>query len=142
MATGIDKNERTNSMSKKIEIRKSKIKNAGRGVFALTDIKKGEVIEICPILIFPGGEYPHLSETKLSGYLFEYTGDSTILALGFGSMYNHTNTPNAKYEMVEYEGKSEQNNELYFVATKPIKKDEEIYINYGGQYKKLYSSAN
>jgi uncharacterized protein len=126
-------------MKTKIEIRKSRIKNAGRGVFALSDIKMGELIEICPIIIFSDKDFPHLEKTALLGYVFEYTGKSTMLALGYGSLYNHHNVPNAKYELVEQESMKEQDNELHISALKPIGKNEEIYINYGGAYNKMYN---
>src|ERR1019366_1955278 len=107
-------------MKKKIEIKQSGIKGAGRGVFASIDIKKGELIEVCPILIFWDEDDAHLQETMLSGYVYEYTGNSKMLALGFGSLYNHLNIPNAKYELVEHEGMDEQDSQLYITAIKPI----------------------
>ncbi len=122
-------------MKNKIEIRKSGIKDAGRGVFATADINKGAIIEICPILILGIKDFVHLEKTMLIHYLYEYTGDSTLLALGYGSLYNHHNKPNAKYELVEYEGMQEQDRELYITATQPISKGEEIFINYGNDYK-------
>ena len=125
-------------MRNKIEIRKSKIKNAGRGVFATVDIKKGEVIEICPIIILWDKDFPHVQETLMIGYVYGYTGNSTMIALGYGSLYNHLNTPNAKYELVEHEGMKEQDSELYITALRPIMKNEEIYINYGGEYNEKY----
>jgi SET domain-containing protein len=126
-------------MRNKIEIKKSKIRNAGRGVFAAVDIKKGELIEICPIIILWGKDFQHVQETMLIGYVYRYTGESTMIALGYGSLYNHLNIPNAKYELVEHEGMKEQDSELYITALNPILKNEEIYINYGGEYNEKYS---
>lgn len=47
-----------------------------------------------------------------------------IIALGFGSIYNHTDTPNAKYSE-KYKEKT-----IDFIAIKEIKKNEEITVNY------------
>ena len=118
-------------MKKKVYIGQSDIKDAGRGVFASTDIKKGEVIEICPILLLDEKENTHIMETKLQSYVFEYEKKASMFALGFGSLYNHRGKANAKYELVEHEGEPAQNAELYITALKSIGKDEEISINYG-----------
>ena len=118
-------------MSNKIHIAKSNIKNAGRGVFASVDIKKGELIEVCPILILWGKDSKHVMETLLQNYVYEYTGTSTMMALGYGSLYNNMHSPNAKYELQEYEGMPEQDSELIITAIKPIAKNEEIVIDYG-----------
>ena len=126
-------------MKSKIEIRKSKIKGAGRGVFALKNIKKDEVVEMCPIMIINEKDYLHLKKTILGGYVFGYTGRAAMLALGYGSLYNHHNSPNAMYELVEHENGKEHYSELYITAIKPIPKDGEIYINYGGHYDKMYA---
>jgi SET domain-containing protein len=119
--------------SKKIYIAKSGIKNAGRGVFASVDIKKNEIIEICPILILSDKDSEHVMETLLQNYVYEYAKDSTMIALGYGSLYNNMDAPNAKYELQEYEGMPEQDNELLITAIRPIAKNEEIFIDYGIQ---------
>lgn len=126
-------------MKSKVAVRESKIKGAGRGVFATADIKKGEVIEICPILIFREDDTALVMETALQNYVFEYEGTSSMFALGFGSLYNHRKTPNAIYELLEHEGKTPQDSELYITAIKPIAKNEEVYINYGPAHDEKYA---
>jgi uncharacterized protein len=126
-------------MKSKIEIKKSGIKDAGRGVFATKAIKKGELIETCPIVIFSDEDFPLLEKTKIGGYVFGYTGNSTMLALGYGSLYNHQNKNNAKYELFESETGHEEDHELCITALKDIAKGEEIYINYGGEYETMYA---
>ena len=49
-----------------------------------------------------------------------------VIALGYGSMYNHSYEPNAKYK------RNFSNQTITFVAIKPIKKREEITVNYNG----------
>ena len=127
-------------MKKQIYIGQSDIVNAGRGVFASVDIKKGDVIEICPILILWSKDNEHVMETLLQNYVYEYTAGTTMMALGYGSLYNHRNAPNAKYELVEHEGMPEQNSELYITAIKSIAKNEEICISYGEDFHKTYGS--
>ena len=48
-----------------------------------------------------------------------------IVALGFGSIYNHTYKPNARYKE-RYKEKI-----IDFIALNKIKKNDEITINYG-----------
>lgn len=71
----------------------------GRGVFCQHPITQDSVIEICPTLDFPADASIHLNKTNLFNYLFEWgeDGQSTILLLGFGSLYNHSYQPNAQY---------------------------------------------
>ncbi len=99
--------------------------NMGRGVFATDEIKKGEVLEVAPILIL---QFTDFVDTKWN-LLFEYyfwMDDEVVLALGYGSMYNHSPQANAKYE-INIPKKS-----ITFTAIKPITKDEEIFFNYKG----------
>lgn len=98
---------------------------SGKGVFASCDIKKGEIIEVAPILIL---EFTDLIETRWN-LLFEYyfwMDDYVVLALGFASLYNHSKDPNASYEI------KRDDKTITFTAIKNIKKDEEIYFNYKG----------
>jgi hypothetical protein len=112
--------------SDKVYIGQSRIINAGRGVFARRDIKKGEVIEICPVISVSRHDMSNLSESVLVTYFF-YFGKSKerlVIALGFGSIYNHSYEPNAKYKIKPREKTIE------FSALKNVKKDTEITVNY------------
>ena len=107
----------------KIYISESKIPKSGKGVFAAGEVKKGEIIEIAPILIL---EFSDFIDTKWN-LLFEYyfwMDDYVVLALGFGSLYNHSKNPNCKYKI------DKENKTITFTAAKDIKKDSEILFNY------------
>jgi SET domain-containing protein len=112
--------------SGKIYIAKSKIKNSGRGVFANQNIKMGELIEKCPVIDVPKHDMSNLNESVLVTYFF-YFGkkkERLAVALGFGSIYNHSYTPTATYK-IKYKEKT-----IDFIALKDIKKDSEITVNY------------
>lgn len=115
-----------NIPSEKIFTKKSKIKNAGRGVYAKVDIKKGEIIEKCPMLIIPKGEIKDIVGNTLATYLFSFgkKKENLALALGFGSIYNHSYSPNAAYKI------KPKDEIIDFVALEDIKKGSEILINY------------
>lgn len=112
------------SPSDKIYLSDSSITNAGRGVFARVAIKKGEVIERCPVFVLPRKDYPVLKKTALRDYYFMWGKTTVAICFGYGSLYNHSYTPNATYKKLIKEQTIE------FVAIKDIKKDEEITANY------------
>ena len=112
--------------SDKVYISRSGILNADRGVFARSDIKKGEIIERCPIILVPRYDMSNLNESILVTYFFYFGKNRERLAivLGFGSIYNHSYEPNATYKIKLRERAIE------FSALKEIKKDTEITFNY------------
>lgn len=64
--------------------------------------------------------------TQLYNYYFAWgeASEEAAIALGYGSLYNHSYTPNAKYR------KDFDNNLLKYICIRDIQKDEEITINY------------
>jgi uncharacterized protein len=112
--------------SDKIYVGQSKIPDAGRGIFARCDIKKGEVIESCPIIEVPGYDRSNLDGSILVTYFFYFGKRKERLAicLGFGSIYNHSYKPNAKFKI------KVKDMLIDFTAIENIKKDDEITFNY------------
>ncbi|MBL7825284.1 MAG: SET domain-containing protein-lysine N-methyltransferase [Saprospiraceae bacterium] len=100
----------------------------GHGVFAGRDIEAGEVIEVCPVILIPKAQLPHIRQTVLDDYYFDWgeEGDWYALCLGYGSLYNHSYTPNAEY------GMDFENQTIDFYCVNPIQAGEEIFINYNG----------
>lgn len=95
------------------------------GVYASKDIKKGEIIEKAPILVL---EFTDFIDTKWN-LLFEYyfwMDDYAALALGYGSMYNHSKDANCKYEL------DRENKTITFTAIRDVSKDTELLFNYKG----------
>jgi SET domain-containing protein len=103
-----------------------RVKGKGRGVFARRAIAAGAVIEKVPKLLVPiesisnGFANPHLAR-----YFFLHDHRTVAVCLGYGSLYNHSYRPNAKYE----EGPAAT---MIFRALRRIKPHEEICINYNG----------
>ena len=112
--------------SDKIYIRQSRILNAGRGVYASRDIKKDEIIEKCPVIEVPKYDMSKLRESILVTYFFYFGKNKNrlVIALGFGSIYNHAYKPNARYKIRHTE------KTIDFIALSNIKKDDEITVNY------------
>lgn len=107
----------------------------GRGVFCNTDIAAGETIEVCPVIVVPADDFALLNTTSLSNYSFYFNKEEKTLSLtmGFGSMYNHRQYPNAVYVLCPDERK------MVFTAHEDIPAHTEICINYGGAYGEDYA---
>jgi len=100
----------------------------GRGVFALRSFKKGEIIESAPIININPKERKHLEKTILNFYIYPWRSTrSGAIALGFGSIYNHSFTPNADWKQ------NFKTNMMVYRAIKDIKKGDEVLVNYNGE---------
>ena len=110
-----------------IEIKNSE-KIGSRGVFALKDYKKNDIIEVCPTI----SEETTKFDGILKDYIFKYDDKYSLLAFGFCSMYNHSDEYNALWTILS-------KNQIKMYATKDIKKGEEILTSYGDGYWKTRS---
>jgi len=99
----------------------------GRGVFAQKQFVKDEMIERAPVIILPTHQEQFLDQTVLKDYYYQWDETTSALALGFGSLYNHSYTPNAHYVRKHAEAI------LVFIALRTIEADEEITVNYNGE---------
>ena len=95
------------------------------GVFANNKISKGDIIEVCPALL---EKRKNLDNTnKLTDYHFEYDKDNSLVALGYCSMYNHSDSPNANWLILD-------KNSMRIKALNDIEAGEEIFVSYGNKY--------
>ena len=106
-------------------IRVRHVKGKGRGVFARKDIKKGNMIERVPVLLVPvehliGG----MHSPVLARFFYLWNKKEVAIGLGYGSLYNHSYTPNAHFELGRMS--------ITYTALRDIPKGEEITINYNG----------
>lgn len=104
---------------KRLTIKRDPVK--GRGVYAHEIIHKGEIIEVCNLLIVDEEEIGD----HLSRYVFHYKANFLAIVLGNGSLYNHSKKPNVT---CYFDYKKEV---LIFEAKKTINPGEELLINYG-----------
>tara|TARA_B100000900_G_C20328894_1_gene613360 strand:+ start:123 stop:509 length:387 start_codon:yes stop_codon:yes gene_type:complete len=101
----------------------------GQGVFAKRAIVEGEIIERCPYIVIDDDDLAEAN--RLQDYLFtspDEPGDY-LCVLGYGMMYNHSDEPNAEWEIDEDDIQF-----VRFTALKPIADGEEIFQNYGDDY--------
>lgn len=111
-----------------IQIKTSSLSNGefNRGVFATRDIQKGELIHEAPVIPYPNEDHELIEQTILADYVFQYGANHTAVLLGYGSLFNHSYTPNATYEI------NFDQHTFDFYAYTDIKAGEEILINYNG----------
>jgi hypothetical protein len=108
-----------------------------RGIFATDDIESEEIIERCPMVPLAfRSKYQH--DPRIWEYLYtqppcpcaECTNHGFMfhMVLGYGMMYNHQDTPNAKWKF-DY-----ANLVADVIAQRKILKGEEIFVSYGDKY--------
>lgn len=98
------------------------IPDMGRGVFAARPFRAGEVVEVCPVIVLATGEG---AAGTLADYVFCWGDDGRLaVALGHGSLYNHSATPNAAFD-ADFDRR-----EVVFRAARAIEAGEQIFIDY------------
>ncbi|CAA9990934.1 histone-lysine N-methyltransferase, putative [Plasmodium knowlesi strain H] len=144
----------------------------GVGMFSFNEIKKNEIIEICPTIKMKNEDIPE----KLVNYLFESKKENMntqvvrivtkrrdtinykLLPLGYGILYNHSDSPNAFVHIVSLREEKEkklddlnkdEKNEtitsdqiMIFRAQRDIQKNEEVFISYGLSWWKVIYGRN
>lgn len=115
-------------MSVYVELMVRETATRGRGVFAQAPIPAGTLIETADVILIPEAELPTIERGVLGNYFFRWGNDGRqgALALGYGSIYNHSFTPNARYV------KHFDRCSIDFIALRDIAAGEEIRTNYNG----------
>lgn len=103
----------------------SGVKGAGNGVFTSKAFKKGDVVEIAPIIRDSNDNWG--SNNKIANYTTTSDDNNSSLTLGYGSLYNHSNKNNIDYYLGD-------NDTFIFIANKGIKKNSELFISYGDDW--------
>ncbi|MDX9971271.1 MAG: SET domain-containing protein-lysine N-methyltransferase [Candidatus Gracilibacteria bacterium] len=109
------------------------IPGKGRGIIASENINQGEIIETFPLIVLNKNDAEFISsknsDTLRFYYIHQLKFDRACIMLGYGSIYNHSNTPNADFEYSE----NEENQSITVRAISDIKAGEEICWNYNFQ---------
>lgn len=100
-------------------------KNMGRGVFATKNIKKNTVVNISETLVVKKTDIR--SKSILFDYFYELDDDNFLLAIGFGSLLNHSKNPNIEFKTI----KKNKRFLLEYRSIRNIKKGEQILFDYG-----------
>lgn len=100
----------------------------GRGVFTTEAIPAGTTIEIAPVIVLNQVDRAIVDTTLLHDYIFEWgiSEKQAAVALGYVSIYNHSEDANCKYDM------DFDHNTIQIQTKRDIAVDEELCINYNG----------
>jgi uncharacterized protein len=99
----------------------------GRGLFATRNLRAGTIVEVAPVLLIPTDQVDLVDDTELRWYVFDWDGETTGVVLGKASMCNHSDEPNAELFLDD----AEQGPMAELVVTRPVRKGEELLIDYG-----------
>jgi len=124
-----------NGPNTKIDLRTSPIH--GHGIFSNAEISEGELIEEAKLLklsfrskIFQDSvliNYAWVNES-CNCEQCQKEGMEQYLALGYGSVYNHSKNPNTKIKL------NFENETMTIYSIRKIEKNEEIFVSYGPKY--------
>jgi uncharacterized protein len=105
-----------------------RVPGKGRGVRAGRTFAEGEVVDTAPVVVVPAQEWELVEQTDLGRFCFVWEDDrgSVAVALGRGSLFNHSYTPNVRAE------KDFRSKLMRFYARRDIEPGEELTINYNG----------
>jgi uncharacterized protein len=100
----------------------------GWGVFTNKRIAKDTIVEISPVILLSANEKILIDKTVLYNYIFDWQLGQACMAMGNIPIYNHANPSNCEY-FQDYE-----NATIYIKTIRAIKANEELTINYQGDY--------
>lgn len=104
------------------------VKGMGRSIIAERDIKRGEVITNCELLVLSPEDTLKVNETDLQWYTFTFNKDTKqdCLVLGDGEIFNHDDNANTLYGLIDWDGRKL----MRFQAARDIKEGEQLFIDY------------
>ncbi|MGZ3693810.1 MAG: SET domain-containing protein-lysine N-methyltransferase [Bdellovibrionota bacterium] len=102
-----------------------RIKGKGWGAFCSKRIPKGKIFNVTTLLVLTVREAKLMSGSSLEPYWYQFGTKGRAIALGLGSILNHSDKPNCSYHF------SEKKRTLSFYALKDIPPHEELTHDYG-----------
>lgn len=98
----------------------------GKAVYAAVPFSKDDLIEVCHVIVIPSKDLNTIHQTYLHDYYFLWGIEQkqAAIALGNGSLYNHSNNPNAEI-IFDYDQET-----IDFVCIQDIEPGDEITIDY------------
>ena len=120
-----------------LEIKESKIKNAGHGLFTNSNINEGELICEFTGTLIKNDLVEKLNENKRMAYLIEWDDEYTLDVEHSDCLAKFANDAEGYKKIKGLSNNSEiawYEDKLYLKATKKINAGEEIYASYGNDY--------
>lgn len=104
------------------------VEGMGRAIIAEKDIKLGDIITNCELLVFSPEDTIQVNKTDLQYYTFTFNKDlkQDCLVLGDGEIFNHDDNANVLYGLIDWNGRKL----MRFQASRDIKRGEQLFIDY------------
>lgn len=102
-----------------------KIRGKGWGAFCSAVIPKDAIFHVSTLLVLNRQEARLMSGSALEPYWYEFGARGRAIALGLGSILNHSDEPNCSYHF------SKVRRTLSFYALRDIPAHEELTHDYG-----------
>ncbi len=96
--------------------------NLGRGVYASEDIPSGQIIKTTPVVLLDLKSQPF--PPQIRRLVYNWSKTQVALALGFGSLYNHSDQPNLTFTRIK------NDLSITFKALRNIEAGEQLTISY------------
>lgn len=112
-------------IDKRLFVKQSPMKDAEWGVFTDSFIPKGTTIEIARTLKLKN-EHLFQEGNMINDYVFKLDDKHSLLALGFGSLFNHSDKPMVSYKVTD--GK------VFYYTLQDVFPNDEITISYGDNW--------
>jgi uncharacterized protein len=92
----------------------------------VNNLYRGDLIEIAPVIVFAKASLECIDKTKIYEYYFLWGEklDIPAVVLGYGSLFNHSDEPNAEFSL------DIASENMQFTALDDISSGTEITINY------------
>lgn len=144
-ASFVDANMPSVTLNQKLYWGRSSIPGCGNGVYSSENVKKGDIVEISPLLLDVDSAWtPKSRKAAHENYTITYDPKFNHwkknmpkdkkdmkrwsgFMLGYGALYNHSDDPDAEYHWGAC-------NTVMIVALKDIPAHKEIFIHYGDDY--------
>ncbi len=107
----------------------------GRGLETFASLKKGTFVMQSELLVLDVADTMIVNSTELKHYTFKYSDFQDCLCLGLGEIFNHSDTPNVKYELEDFEQQGQKRKVMMFTALRDIEAGEQLFIDYNADTK-------
>lgn len=99
----------------------------GRGVYASGYLNPEIIIGQYELLVLSETDTRLVNEyTQLTSYTFRYNDTQDCLVMGYGELFNHSDTPNVKFELIDFDGRKV----MKYTTLRRITAGEQLCIDY------------
>jgi SET domain-containing protein len=111
----------------------------GWGVFTSQNIPQFTVVETCPVVVYPkeileiaawnaGQDKHRFASLGLSLYSLKWDDSFLAIPLGYGGIYNHSDSKNCQFMVDKEKGF------LHIVTLRDIEENEQLLVHYGDEW--------